>query len=487
MHTKKIAAALTAAVLCLSAMTAPEPVIKPESVSAASISDIPQEYRTACDWIWANRIETEGSCKGWSTIYDQIIAGNGTVQYILIWQSYETLTLAQRQKLPQMLEDALNKWNDCLVGYDDWPVEHVNVKVIGYAVLDKSVLQDLQPDEVVYTETAVPWTRDWLIESGMGNSSIPELQPAEPTAISRYAHWQDKNWSYNGSYDNRFDMYLHGIHGMIDMGGVGYQYGQILSDHSIEGLLNGTTSEHILLHEMGHGFGYPDYYGAEGASDGFPPGGFPGGQGSIMMAGSCGYINTFDKYFAQYTWSKLKDEPGRFELAGFSPVTTEPAVTETTAPATTTATTAIAQPQITEAAFTDTITEMQLNGNGGVIRFAEHGTFKFRGDAYYGGADTKNLAYYEAGDQIRIRFTYDAQSSEIRQISELELEQNVRAVRGDVDKNGRFERNDLVLVQRWLLSQPDTVLAEWQAGDLDGNGRLNAADLTLMKRELMHI
>jgi len=139
MHTKEIAAALTAAVLCLSAMTAPEPVIKPESVSAASISDIPQEYRTACDWIWANRIETEGSCKGWSTIYDQIIAGNGTVQYILIWQSYETLTLAQRQKLPQMLEDALNKWNDCLVGYDDWPVEHVNVKVIGYAVLATAV------------------------------------------------------------------------------------------------------------------------------------------------------------------------------------------------------------------------------------------------------------------------------------------------------------------------------------------------------------
>lgn len=489
MYAQKIAAALSAAALCLSFTAAQNPIMQQTAVSAAGIADIPQEYRTACDWIWQNRIEPEGSCKGWSTIYDQIIAGNGTLQYILIWQSYEPLSLEQRRKLPQMLESAVNKWNDCLVGYDNWPVQHVNVKVIGYAVLDKSVLQDLQPDETVFTETATPWTRDWLIESGMGNSSIPELQPAEPVALSRYAHWNDKNWSYNGSYDNRFDMYLHGIHGMIDMGGVGYHYGQILSDHSIEGLINGTTSEHILLHEMGHGFGYPDYYGAEGASDGFPPGGFPGGQGSIMMAGSCGYINTFDKYFAQYTWSKIKDEAGRFDLANYTPAVTVPAVTETTAPVTseTTTTTTTVQPQTAEMSFTDTIAAVELSGNGGVIRFAESGSYSFSGNAYTGGDDTKNLAYYEAGDRVRIRFTYQVQTGEIVQITELELEENAHTVRGDVDKNGAFEINDIVLIARWLLHQPETVLADWQAGDMNSDGRLTAADLTLMKRAMLHI
>ena len=49
MHTKKTAAALTAAVLCLSAAAAPEPFIRQTPASAANISDIPQEYRTACD------------------------------------------------------------------------------------------------------------------------------------------------------------------------------------------------------------------------------------------------------------------------------------------------------------------------------------------------------------------------------------------------------------------------------------------------------
>jgi len=488
MQKKRHAAVFLAAALCLNALSAQNPSLAPTTASAETIYDLPQDYKTACDWIWANRIEPEGSCKGWSTIYDQIIAGKGTLQYLLIWQSYEPITLAQRQALPRMLEDAVNQWNDCLVGYDDWPVEHVNVKVMGYAVLDKSLLLDLQPDEVVFTETATPWTRDWLISSGMGNSSIPELQPAEPTALSRYVHWNDKNWNYNGSYDNRFDMYLHGIQGMINMGGVGYHYGQILSDQSVLGLINGTTSQHILLHEIGHGFGYPDYYGREGESDGFPPGGFPGGENSIMMAGSCSYINNFDKWFARYTWSKLKEEQGRFDLSGFSSVTTDPVVTVTTAPETTTVpyvTTTSATPEIAETAFTDTVAEVQLTENGGTIRFENHGSFTFSGSGYTGGDETKNLSYYEPGDRVSIRFTYQVQSAEIVQILSLTLDYNAHTVRGDVDQNGVFELADFLLVRKWLLADRNTVLADWQAGDLDGNGRLNASDLTLLKRLLL--
>ena len=319
------AAVLSAAMLLAPAAMMPQPAADTFAVTAAAedLSSMPQEYRTACDWIWANRIETEKSCEAWSTIYDQIVAGNGTLQYILIWQSYEPITLEQRRKLPEMLETAVNRWTDHLVGYDDWPFTHVNVEIVGYAVLDESCLLDLQPDEVVYTDTANSWLRDDMISSGMGDVSIPAIQPAEPTDLSRYAHWNDRNWNYGGSYDNRYDMYLHGITGMINMGGYGYHYGQILSDQSILGLVNGTTSEHILLHEMGHGFGFPDYYGGEGESDGFPPGGFPGGENSIMMAGSCGYINTFDQWFLKYTWSKLKAEEGRFDLANVQPAPTE--------------------------------------------------------------------------------------------------------------------------------------------------------------------
>jgi len=103
-------------------------------------SDISAEYQTASDWIWENRIKTEKSMENWSTIYDQIIAGNGTLQYILLWQSYEPITLEQRKKLPEMLENALNQWTDHLVGYDDWPYEHIYVKVVGYAAEPQHLL-----------------------------------------------------------------------------------------------------------------------------------------------------------------------------------------------------------------------------------------------------------------------------------------------------------------------------------------------------------
>ncbi|MBQ8960441.1 MAG: dockerin type I repeat-containing protein [Ruminococcus sp.] len=490
MYFKKLcAAALAAAVLCVpfELHTGAGTALPETTASAADISEIPADYKTACDWIWQNRIQTERSMEAWSTIYDQIVAGNGTLQYILIWQSYEKITLQQRQKLPQMLEEAVNMWTDNLIGYDDWPFEHVNVKVVGYAVLDESCILDRQPDEVVYTETANSWLRDDMISSGMGNSSVPAIQPAEPTDISRYAHWNDKNWSYNGSYDNRYDMYLHGITGMINMGGYGYHYGQILSDQSVLGLINGTTSTHILLHEMGHGFGFPDYYGGEGESDGFPPGGFPGGENSIMMAGSCAYINDFDKWFLKYSWSKIKDEAGRFDLSAVQPVTTAPVTTAAPETTTTTVTTAVTtEPaiQTANAEFTDTISEVSLSDNGGRISFEQNGSFTFSGTDYFSGDDSKNLAYYEAGDRISIGFTYDQSTGQILSIWKLDLEQNSHKIKGDVNADNAFNIADLVAVQSWLLARPGSELADWQAGDLCEDGIINVYDLIAL-RELL--
>ncbi len=91
---KRFTATLLSAALILTPFTVQNRFNTQDSTAAAETSsDISQEYQSACDWIWANRIETEGSAKAWSTVYDQIIAGNGTLQYILIWQSYVPITL----------------------------------------------------------------------------------------------------------------------------------------------------------------------------------------------------------------------------------------------------------------------------------------------------------------------------------------------------------------------------------------------------------
>ncbi len=488
MKLKKMLATVLAAIVCTAPMMYPNTSGTSVTAEASSYSDIPSEYVTACEWVWNNRIyddENEDWMKDYATIYDQLIAGNGTIQYLIRWDSYQTITLEQRQKLETVLNEALNKWNDCLEGYENWPFSDVTVKIVGWSVLDVNSLQDIQPDEVVYTETMNSTMRDYIIESNMAAdaSVIPTLEPSEPTDLSRYVHWSDKSWTYNGSYDNRYDMFLEGINGLIDMGGFGWHYGQYLSSNAILGLLDGTTSQHVLLHEMGHGFGFPDYYGGIGDSDGIPPGDFPGGEGSVMEAGRAFQITAFDTWFARYAWSKLSAQEGRFDLSSVSP--TEP-TTEPTTESVTETTEELTDAKLKTAEFTDTITAVLLNDNGGTVSFSENGTYNFNGTEYYGNDDSKNLSFYENGDIVSIRFTYDTNSNQIVNIESLFVQTNAYKIKGDVNADGAFNVADIILLQKWLLAVPDTHLADWKMADFCKDDKLNVFDLCLMKRELLN-
>ena len=48
------------------------------------------------------------------------------------------------------------------------------------------------------------------------------------------------------------------------------------------------------------------------------------------------------------------------------------------------------------------------------------------------------------------------------------------AASGDLNADGEFSIADVVLLQKKLLTVPDTVLADWQAGDLCADGKLDA-------------
>ncbi len=484
MNLKQFSAAVIAAVLCAVPFTGRTDCADYTTVhaAAASIADLPTEYQTAADWIWTNRTVKEDWMKNWNTIYDQIVAGNGTLHYVVKWQSDKTLTLEQRKKIPQVLEASVNKWTDWLVGYENWPFTHVNVEVVGWAVLDVNCLQDLQPDEVVYTDKVV-CDSSYVTDGNMAVSDIPEYEPIAPTDLFRDVHWADKSWTYNGNYENRFDMYFHGMQGMIDFGGFGYHWGQQLSDNAILGLCDGTTSTHILEHEMGHGFGFSDFYGGEGEADGYPPGGFPGGGTSIMMAGSSSVITDFDGWFARYAWTKLAAEEGRFDLS--APVVTTTTVTTEYQPveSTTTTTTALPPVNIGTAQFADTIQSMEIQTEGASrVTFAQNGSYTFSGTDYYGGDENKNLSHYEAGDRITVQFSYNQDTGEILSISYLQLEQNIRTRTGDVNADGQFSIADLVMMQKFLIR--GGTLTDWQQGDLYEDSVIDARDLVLMRRML---
>lgn len=67
--------------------------------------------------------------------------------------------------------------------------------------------------------------------------------------------------------------------------------------------------------------------------------------------------------------------------------------------------------------------------------------------------------------------------SDVKLLVDTDLPQTVS---GDVNADGEFTMNDLVLMQRYLLKAV-TELPDWRAGDLTGNGTLSTFDLILMK------
>ncbi len=270
------------------------------------MDDFPEEYRYAADWIWENRITAENSTGRWNTIFDQIVAGNGTLNFVVRWQSYKTITLEQRQQMETLIQDSIHGWTDWLSGWDGWEYGEVEVNIVGWAVLDRSVLEDLQPDEVVYDDLIEYY--DSTYDTSNGYEEIPDRLPSAPSELSRFDHFTDPDYVYPGT---RFDMYLWATQGFPAIGGCGGDWGQRLSDDAYLNMLDG-TGIHVLEHEIGHGFGLTDFYGGEGESDGFPPGGFPGGENSLMMAGSAVKITDFDGWMLRYVWSQIKDEEGRF-------------------------------------------------------------------------------------------------------------------------------------------------------------------------------
>ena len=287
------------------------PVIDPpeENPEEITLADMPEAYKESAEWIWQNRCVYEGSTTRRNTIFDQIYAGNGTINFVVRWQSYKTITYEQRQQFEKLASDSINAWNDWLKNYDGWKYDHIDVKIVGWAVLDKNCLLDLHDDEIVYDNLITDY--DSQYDTSNGIETIPDKLPSAPDEISRFEHFAEADYQYPNGLENRFDMYLWATQGFPSIGGAGGDWGQRLSDDAYINMLDG-TNVHVLEHEIGHGFGITDFYGENGTNAGPPPNGFPDDGTSIMMAGSSMEITNFDGWLLRYMWSQIKNEDGRF-------------------------------------------------------------------------------------------------------------------------------------------------------------------------------
>ena len=67
----------------------------------------------------------------------------------------------------------------------------------------------------------------------------------------------------------------------------------------------------------------------------------------------------------------------------------------------------------------------------------------------------------------------------------LPYQKTPETITGDINKDGKLSSDDAILLQKWLLGVPDTVLPDWKAGDFTGDGILDIFDLVAMRKALV--
>lgn len=267
-----------------------------KAVALDTFSVIPDALKPSVDWVWPNRMKNTAQANALNfhnSVFDQILAEGGKLNYGVRWESTTRITKAQRVKFEPMLNRAVASWVKSLKGYDAFPYDTVPVKIVGWAVSSLDYLDTtgltvpvyvnggLEANGAAAPKAPVACDRDNFHDQGPVSTTYPDCK----------------------SPDQHFDMSLWGTDGMN--GGAGGDWGQRVGSAYILSVLD-AAEPHIIEHEIGHGFLLPDFY--ETAD--LPPTGLPT---AIMRAGASAVVTPWDGWMLRRAWSELKAQ-GRWTL-----------------------------------------------------------------------------------------------------------------------------------------------------------------------------
>eukprot|EP00644_Phytophthora_capsici_P009900 jgi/Phyca11/9564/fgenesh1_pm.PHYCAscaffold_39_\ len=212
---------------------------------------------------------------------DHIVANKGSLNYCVRWDSTEKLSKSVASKFKAMLERQYAAWNHWLIGYDCWPYNEIKVNMVGFAVKDVSLLD---------------WTDDSLGTITVGDLDSDGVPQCAQSCYRFYDNGAG-SWSDTSSCKGEpFDISLWPKQGLE--GGFGYDWGQ---EVNLENMLSTIDEDQLVIvaHEIGHGFGLPDFY--EDADK--PNAKWPN---CIMMAGSSMSVTDSDGWMLRRVLEHLK-------------------------------------------------------------------------------------------------------------------------------------------------------------------------------------
>ncbi|KAL4114459.1 hypothetical protein PRIC2_014396 [Phytophthora ramorum] len=240
----------------------------------------PNEYisNEYLDWVWEHRIgpNVDVSNKAnWNVmanknwIMDKLVHNNGSMNYCVRWDTDNQLSKDVASKFEGVLTRHYNAWNKWLEGYNCWPFTEIKVNMVGWAAKDLSQFE---------------WKDNSLgsfYEGSVDRDGVTQC----PDECYRYYDSVNNMWSDTSACKGEpFDVSFW-LKGDIPYG-FGYDWGQEVSlNDTMKNLYNRNIM--FIGHEIGHGFGLPDFYGLEDK----PAKDFPN---SIMMAYSSTTITPSD-------------------------------------------------------------------------------------------------------------------------------------------------------------------------------------------------
>ena len=255
------------------------------SPTACDWSDPPADVAMWIDESWNAQLGPNiKSRKAWNL--DNVMLNKGQLNLCVRWGATSAVPEMVRANLQSTVERWFNDWFKALGSYGCFPYgDGIKVNITGWAVRagKESLLGQIDPAIPVYTET-----------DGDG-------EPKCPDACSSFVHWDHKFPDCKGGDANHSDYWLWFDDNLPGGGGaeaVGGDWGLRMPVSTFLGAFT-DKSFGICEHEMGHGFGFQDYYDWTGAK---PKG------GSLMIVGSSQSESptSGDTWLLRRTWKEMK-------------------------------------------------------------------------------------------------------------------------------------------------------------------------------------
>jgi len=215
-------------------------------------------------------------------LLDSVMKGKGQVNLCVRWGATTAPTAAVKSGMAAAVQKWLNDWFTNLSGYGCFPYTTITTKVTGWAVKPGNIawVSDLDSSIKIYTES-----------DGDG-------EPKCADACSFFTNWSHTFPNCPGGEAFHHDYWLW-LDDTIGGGAaaVGGDWGLRMPVSNFISSMN--KSNLVIEHEMGHGFGFQDYYDWTGST---PTG------GSLMIVGSTSsqVPTTADTWLLRRTWKEMK-------------------------------------------------------------------------------------------------------------------------------------------------------------------------------------